>query len=136
MDGDNVTNDFRRALLSIGDNSFYNYWGTPSYGTDTFKRCLIEDIWDLYHFAYNVHFRHYLKTLTNLLTAHSLSFIRESFEPAEDTPNWKIRLIREPKLLDNYNQSRYFGVTRDNKACYLFLNKKRPSSREDCYKVK
>lgn len=131
-----ITNDFRRALFTIGDNSFYNYWPSWSYNTDTHKRCMIENIADLKDFAYKNGFRHYLKALVNQLTSKSLTDIAGDFEPAEGTPNWKVRLIKEPKLLEKYTESHYFGITHDQQACYLFLNKKRPSSRGDCHLVK
>jgi hypothetical protein len=136
LDADDITNDFRRALFTIGDNSFYNYWSSWSYNTETVKRCMIENITDLKSFAYRNESRDYLKTLVNKLNEKELKEIIDDFEPLGDTPNWKVRLIKEPKLLDKYNQSRYFGIPHDNNCCYLFLNRKRPTSKSDCHKVK
>lgn len=39
----NISNLFRRVLLTIGNNDFYNYWGSWSYSTNTHKKCLIEN---------------------------------------------------------------------------------------------
>src|SRR5699024_10300394 len=60
----NISNLFRRALLTIGNNDFYNYWGSWSYSTNTHKKCLIENRNELKNsFTKNYWFDNYLKSL-------------------------------------------------------------------------
>lgn len=134
----NISNLFRRALLTIGNNDFYNYWGTWSYNTNTHKRCLIESRNELRNsFTKNYWFDNYLKPLMIQLcnNGNDLQIIVNSYTCTEDMPNWKSRLIKEPDLLDNYCQGHYVGITDDNKQCYLYGWKKRPASRHECYLV-
>lgn len=134
----NISNLFRRALLTIGNNDFYNYWGTWSYNTNTHKRCLIESRNELKNsFTKNYWFDNYLKPLIIQLcnNGNDLQIIVDSHTCTEDMPNWKSRLIKEPDLLDNYCQGHYMGITDDNKQCYLYGWKKRPASIDECYLV-
>lgn len=134
----NISNLFRRALLTIGKNDFYNYWGTWSHGTNTHKKCLIESRNELKNsFTKNYWFDNYLKPLIIQLcnNGNDLEIIIDSYTRTEDMPNWKIRLIKEPDLLDNNCQGHYIGITDDNKQCYLYGWKKRPASRDECYLV-
>lgn len=131
----NISNLFRRALLTVGNNDFYNYWGTWSYNTNTHKRCLIESRNELKNsFTKNYWFDNYLKPLMIQLcnNGNDLQIIVNSYTCTEDMPNWKSRLIKEPDLLDNYCQGHYVGITDDNKQCYLYGWKKRPASRDEC----
>lgn len=134
----NISNLFRRALLTIGNNDFYYYWGTSSYNTNTHKRRLIESRNELKNsFTKNYWFDNYLKPLIIQLcnNGNDLQIIVDSYTCTEDMPNWKSRLIKEPDLLDNYCQGHYVGITDDNKQCYLYGWKKRPASRDECYLV-
>lgn len=134
----NISNLFRRALLTIGNNDFYNYWGTWSYNTNTHKKCLIESRNELKNsFTKNYWFDNYLKPLIIQLcnNGNDLQIIVDSYTCTEDMPNWKSRLIKEPDLLDNNCQGHYMGITDDNKQCYLYGWKKRPASRDECYLV-
>jgi hypothetical protein len=133
-----ISNLFRRALLTIGKNNFYEYWGTWSYNTDTLKRCLIESRNELKNsFTKNYWFDNYLKPLMIQLcnNGNNLKGIVDSYTCPDDMPNWKKRLIKEPDLLDNYCQGHYIGITNDNQKCYLYGWKKRPASRDECYLV-
>ncbi len=134
----NISNLFRRALLTIGNNDFYNYWGTWSYNTNTHKKCLIESRNELKNsFTKNYWFDNYLKPLIIQLcnNGNNLQIIVDSYSCTEDMPNWKSRLIKEPDLLDNNCQGHYMGITDDNNQCYLYGWKKRPASRDECYLV-
>lgn len=134
----NISNLFRRALLTIGNNDFYYYWGTWSYNTNTHKRRLIESRNELKNsFTKNYWFDNYLKPLIIQLcnNGNDLQIIVDSYTCTEDMPNWKSRLIKEPDLLDNYCQGHYVGITDENKQCYLYGWKKRPASRDECYLV-
>lgn len=125
-----ITNEFRRALLTIDNNDFYNYWTSWSYGTNSHKRCLIENTSELKN-AFN---RKYLKELLKSLTIISLNDIIKNYVYPNEMDNWKKRLIKESELLDEYCQSHYIGIT--NESCLLFKNKKRPNNKEECYEVK
>lgn len=129
----NISNLFRRALLTIGDNRFYNYWESWSYNTDSIKRCFIEDRNDLRNcFTNGWWFKTYLKPLMNQLFYSSLEDIVENYIPNSNMPNWKVRIIKESNLLEDYAQSHYLGITQDDTTCYLFGWKKRPANREEC----
>ena len=127
-----ISNKFRSAFLTIKNNDFYNYWGTWSYGTDSYKRCLIENTNDLKSFFLNDYYKDYLKDLLLMLVNKSLTEIINDYECPHEMPNWKRRLIKEPQLLDNYCQAHFFGIPNDNKCCFLYYYKKRPSSRDEC----
>jgi len=58
-----LTNKFRRAFLTVKNNDYYRYWGTWSYGTDSHKRCLIENTKVLKDYFTQVDLRDYLKDL-------------------------------------------------------------------------
>lgn len=133
--GDDITNVFRRALLSMGDNRCYNYWWSWSYSTNTTKRCLIEDLADLIDYAYNEGNRHYLSMLVRELWNKTPEQIIDEFTPHQGLNGWVTRLIKESELLDKYGQSKYFGLKNDEKECYLYNNWKRPGSLSDCFEV-
>ncbi len=135
---DDISNLFRRALLTIGNNDFYNYWSSWNYGTETHKKCLIESRDDLKNnFTKGVWFNDYLKLLIIQLckNGNDLQLIVDSYTCPVSMLNWKSRLIKEPDLLDKYCQGHYMGITDDNKQCYLYGWKKRPASRDECYLV-
>lgn len=136
LNSQDISNKFRSALLTIRNNDFYNYWGTWSYGTDSHKKCLIENIADLKSNFTTGYYKDYLKDLIVKLFSESLDKIIEDFICPDTMPNWKCRLIKESSLLDKYCQSHYFGIPDDNQCCYLYYAKKRPSSRMECQKIK
>ena len=115
---DDFSNKFRSALLTINDNQFYNYWWSKLYVVNAPKRCLVGSTYELKNLAYNDYFKSYLKVLLNSLTNKNIDNIINEFNPASDMPNWKIRLIKEPELLD-YSQSHYIAIKEDNSCCYL-----------------
>lgn len=134
LNSDDLSAKFRSAMLTVKNNDFYEYWRSWSYGTDTHKRCLIENTSDLkWNFTHD-YYGGYLKELLLKLIDKSLDEIIDEYSFPEDMPNWKRRLIKEPALQEKYAQSRYFGISNDNKA-FLFYNRKRPNSRQDCKKI-
>jgi hypothetical protein len=42
-----LSNKFRRGLLTCGKNNFYDYWTSWSYNTDSHKRCFLENVFEL-----------------------------------------------------------------------------------------
>jgi len=135
LNSNDFSNKFRSALLTVRNNDFYNYWGTWSYGTDSHKRCFIENIADLKGNFTTGFYKDYLKDLLLKLFEKSLDEIISEFSCPQDMPNWKCEIIKQPQLLDKYCQSHYFGISNDNKSCFLYYNKKRPSSRKECKKI-
>ncbi|MCK4554640.1 DUF262 domain-containing protein, partial [Candidatus Parcubacteria bacterium] len=144
LEKEDITNEFRRGLLTIGDNNFYNYWWSWLHAVDSPKRCLIENIEDLKNFAYNKNkngvkeYREYLKEILNQLTGKKLNKLLDDFTPSNKMPNWKKRLIKKPKLL-GYSEKHYIAIKEDNSCCYL-LPKSRVANSEEgkkkCKKVK
>lgn len=123
LNGDDVTNEFRRALLTIGDHNFYHYWQSWSYGANAQKRCLIKDMNDLKRYSNNHGFRHYLKSLLLKLTEQDLGTVIDQFmakaEGYPAIPAWKMRLIKEGNLLDNYCRSKYIAIPHHQEHCFL-----------------
>ncbi len=137
LSSNDISNLFRRALLTTGDNNFYNYWGSWSYNTSTHKRCLIANRQDLKNnFTKKNWFLHYLKPLINQLcnNGNNLQWIVEHYTNTR-MPNWKVRLITEPNLLDDHCENHYIGITDDNSECYLYRSKQRPANRAECEKI-
>jgi hypothetical protein len=126
LNNDDVSNDFRRALLTIGDNNYYGYWWSWLYAADSPKRCLIANTDDLRkNIAYSRDntYRDYLKDLLNQLTKKNLMDIIRDYIPPESMPHWKKRLIKEEGLLD-YSGKHYIAIPEDNSCCWLIPGNK------------
>ena len=127
-----ISNDFRRALLTIGDNKFYHYWWSILHAVSAPKRCLIantEDLKLLFSRDSN-----YLKELFNLLMAKDLGEILDDYSIPLDMPNWKKRLISEPDLLE-YSKNHYIAIKDDETCCWLIPQSRVANSdagREKC----
>ena len=68
------------------------------------------------------------------LKDNDLKDIIFDFIPPKDMPNWKVRLIKEPELLDEKCKSNYIAIPQDEKSCYL-LKGIRPRDIDDCEKI-
>ncbi len=130
-----LSNKFRRGLLTCGKNNFYDYWTSWSYNTDSHKRCFLENVFELKNNLSKELIRENLKELFLKLMHHTLDEVITNYEIPSGLAPWKKRIIQEPELLDNHCQGHYFGILNDNSACLLFYWKKRPNSREECYRV-
>ena len=131
----NISNDFRRALLTIevdGKHEYYGYWNSYWYATDTQKRCLINKFRELEYFIYS-DYKEYFKKLVLLLEELSYKEIISQFSPPHNMPNWKRRLIQESELLNN-SKSNYIAIASDNSYCYL-LKSVRPRDVEGSIKI-
>ena len=80
------------------------------------------------------HYKNYLKRLLLLLTEKKLTDIILDYSPPENMPNWKIRLIKEPQLLNEKCKSNYIAIPEDENCCYL-LRGIRPRDLDGCEKV-
>lgn len=114
-----ITTELRRALFTIGDGRFYHYWRSYLYAVSAHKYCSIEDDEDLRKYAYNQDFRHYLKQcVITLSSVGNVVDLLRNYKPTETTPNWMLRLIKEPCLMDASTRG-YFTVSEDDSVCYL-----------------
>lgn len=130
-----LTNDLRRALLATsvnGDYLFYNYWWSYWNVADCDKRRIIDNFRE---FEYIIHseFKDYIKELILNLGENTLQEIAQNFIPPNDFLNWKLRLIKEPNLLDE-NPSNYLAIPAGKDYCYL-LKSKRPRDLNGCIKI-
>ncbi|MBL1223283.1 DUF262 domain-containing protein [Chryseobacterium sp. L7] len=136
-ESDKISNDIRRALLTIEINNeylFYDYWSSYWYVGDANKRCLLENFRELEYYVYYTDHDVYLKKLIQHLFNNTVEEIIDNFTPPSGMPNWKIRLIKEKELLDKESKSNYIAISIDNSFCYL-LKSKRPRDIAGCYKV-
>jgi len=129
-----ITNDFRRALLTTGDTCYY-YFVSWSWSTETNKFCFTTSGGDLKEmYTKGDRFEKYFKELIiQLMEGKSLRDIIDGC--IKNMPNWKKRLLKEPDLLDNHCKGYYFGITNDVAKCYLYKEKKRPGARDECFLV-
>ena len=143
LEKNEITNDFRRGLLTISDddglNNYYDYWWSWSYAVDANKRCLIDKYYELEYYIYGSyknrdHYKKYLKELLLQLTEKDLKDVILDFNPPENMPNWKIRLIKEPQLLNKKCKSNYIAIPNDESYCYL-LRGIRPRDKSSCEKI-
>ena len=138
-----ITNDLRRGLLTVPDenglHNYYDYWWSWSYVVNADKRCLISTSRELEYYIYGNYknrdsCKEYLKKLLLQLRNKNLKDIISDFVPPEGMPNWKVRLIKEPKLLDESCKSNYIAIPKDEKSCYL-LRGIRPRDIDGCEKI-
>ncbi|MCC4211301.1 DUF262 domain-containing protein [Leeuwenhoekiella parthenopeia] len=130
-----LTNDLRRALLTISVNGryeFYHYWWSFWNVVDSDKRRLIDKYREIEYLIHS-EFSEYFKILIHKLKTNNLKEIADNFNPENNFPNWKLRLIKEEKLL-NENSSNYIAIPQDNSYCYL-LKSKRPRDKKGCIKI-
>lgn len=131
-----ISNDFRRALFTIDDNKFYDYWSTSYlYAVEAPKRCMIANINDLYNYAHNNNYKKYLFSLLQKLTIDNLETIISNYQFPIDMPNWKKRLIQEKNLLNHSNQH-YMAIKDDQSCCWLIPESKVANSKEGVDKCK
>ena len=135
LSGTDISNDFRRALFTIDDNHFYNYWGSWLYAVDAPKKCMIYDITDLKNFAYNNNFKKYLVELIRKLTESDLSTIISNYEIPTNMPSWKKAIIKTKDLLD-FSHQHYFAIKDDQSCCWLIPHSKVANSKQGIDKCK
>jgi len=138
-----INNDFRRAMLTITVSNdqyeYYGYWWSFWNVVSANKRCLIDKYRELEYFIYGNYkskeiYRNYFKNLVVQLFETSMQEISINFDPPEDMPSWKVKLIKEKDWLDNQSQSNYIAIPEDESCCYL-LKSMRPRDIEGCVKV-
>lgn len=131
-----ISNDLRRAFLTIEVNSnyeFYVYWWSFWNVISATKRRLFDKYRELEYYMYSEH-KVYFKKIILQLVDKDIKSIATDFIPPANMPNWKIRLIKEPVLLDKQSRSNYIAIPDDNSCCYL-LKSKRPRDIEGCIRI-
>jgi hypothetical protein len=136
LNDDDISNEFRRALMTMGDNAYYTFWqswshipaGYIEYG-DLYapQYCLItsknkeKDKGDIRSFALSEK-RSYLKSLLHdiLNSERTLCQIIDCFKIPSDMPEWKQLLIKDVKWMD----SDYSYLIIDGEYAFLRQNKK------------
>ncbi|MEQ9311579.1 MAG: DUF262 domain-containing protein [Cytophagales bacterium] len=132
-----LNNAIRRAMLTIevdGSYDFYSYWWSYWHVGNATKRRLFDRFREIEYCINHEHYREYFKQLILLLIDKSPSQITQDFIPIEQFPNWKLRLIKEPNLLDDNNRTNHIAIAEDNSHCYL-LKSKRPREIEGNIKI-
>lgn len=139
LNHDDISNDFRRALLTIGDNRYYEFWSRfahipegniknygplshkPQYSLITAKN-KDKDKADLRSFVLNpISGQKYLKPLLlRLCNGETLHEVIDSFVAPADMPTWKRALIKESHWMDK----NYPFLIIDNTHAFLRQTKK------------
>jgi len=137
-----INNDLRRALLTISNDTneynYYGYWWSFWNVVSANKRCLLDsNIRELEFYIYGHNssdYRIYIKNLISKLAFENLKEIVKNFTIPSTMPNWKKRLIQEPKLLDEQCKSNHIAIPKDESCCYL-LKSLRPRDIDGCTKI-
>lgn len=136
-----ISNNLRRALLTIcnddGCYDYYGYWWSFWNVVSANKRCLLNSsirALEFYIYGNQGEYRVYLKKLILKLMDESLKDIPTNFVPPDDMPNWKVRLIKEHKLLDEMCYSNHIAIPTDESCCYL-LKSLRPRDMDGCERI-
>ena len=137
---DDISDDFRVLLFTCGNNRFYEYWWSWSYKTNTNKRCCIESTEDLYWNFSRIDnaqdFKESLKDAVLRLTKKtSIRQLISTYQCPDNMPEWEKWIIKNPDEFSEHCSGHYFGITSNNKTCYLYEWRKRPNDRNDCFKV-
>ena len=121
LDGDDVSNDFRRGLLIIRDRCFYKYWEAHVRTDGSIKGrqyCLIcaeEAKTSIHALADHKRYGEYLKSLLILLLAKPLKQVLNQFVCPDHMPEWQRKLIYEKKVLDD-DDARFIIVGENGKV--------------------
>lgn len=141
--GKNLTDEFKRAFLTIKGNDYYKVWWKWSYSFSTHKGWLLNTVIDLKNnfseskdekkspFGSDAKERDYLKELFLKLFDKSLKDIINEYECPDNMPNWKKRLIKEDNLL---NGATFILIPKSNNYCELAWQQ-RPTKKEKVKKI-
>jgi hypothetical protein len=131
-----LPDDFKRALLTIGENNYYDVWGTWSFSFECQKRWLLNIYSDLKIYSRSMDWKRiYLKELFKLLVKIPLIQIIDNFVNSqyfEILPKWKQRIIKEEGLL---NKATFILIPNDKSYCKLAWQQK-PSREDQVKKIK
>jgi hypothetical protein len=131
-----INGKIQRAMLTIevdGKYNFYDYWWSFWNVVNATKRRLFDKYREIEYYIYS-EYREYFKKLVLLLCYKDYESIIADFNPPQEMPNWKKRLIKEKELLDDVSKSNYIAIPDDESCCYL-LKSKRPRDMDGCIKI-
>lgn len=128
-----LSDEFKRAFLTIKENNYYDVWGTWSYSFNSHKRWLLNTVGDLKNsFSESSGWkREYLKELFVLLWSYSFVQIIDEYNISNEMPKWKKRLIKEQNL---FNGATFILIPESNNYCKLAWQQK-PSREEQVKKI-
>ncbi|OYU82518.1 MAG: hypothetical protein CFE24_15225 [Flavobacterium sp. BFFFF2] len=130
-----LPDSFKRAFLTVGDNNYYDVWGTWSFSFECQKRWLLNICSDLKEFSHSRDWkRNYLKKIFKSLVNNSFNKIIDNFVNSSNfiaLPKWKQRIIKEAGLLKN---ATFILIPNDNSYCKLAWQQK-PSKEDQIKKI-
>ena len=127
--GNGITSEIRRAFFTIETGNFYRHKPTWFNMLDLPKYRLICDYPEFRSFADPRHSsQSLLKSFVLALIGKSCAQLIEEYKPAPGTPNWRTRLIQEPKLIDKA-WAYYIALDEANGIVYP-INGQRPRDNE------
>ncbi len=128
-----LSDEFKRAFLTIGNNDYYKVWGAWSYSLRSQKGWLLHKTKDLkQHFSTRKGWKSdYLKALFLLLRSYDYVQIIDNYKMDETMPNWKQRLIKEDDLLQGAS---YILIPEQNTYCRLAWQQ-RPNKTEQTIRI-
>lgn len=129
-----ISDDFKRAFLTIGSNDYYEVWRSWSHSFDSHKRWLLGKYNDLKEFSLQKDWkRDYLKELfIQLVDKGTFKKIVSNYAIPPDMSNWKQRLIKEENLLKG---ATFILIPNNNLYCKLAWQQK-PSREDQVKKIK
>jgi hypothetical protein len=122
-----VTDDFKRAFLTIKNNDYYEVWPSWSFSFKCKKRWLLKNNSDLINFAKSNDWkREYLKDLLVQRMIKTFAKIADDYTVQTGIPEWKVKLI---KGIAKLGGATFILIPNDNSYCKLAWQQK--PSRED-----
>jgi hypothetical protein len=127
-----VTEDFKRAFLTIQNNNYYDVWGSWSWNFDCQKRWLLNKNIDLISFAKSEDWkREYLKDLLVQRMSKSFAKIADEYTVLAGIPKWKEKLIKGSAKIAG---ATFILIPNDNSYCKLAWQQ-RPSREDQVTKI-
>ena len=128
----NVTDDFKRAFLTIKNNDYYDVWPSWSHSFSCHKRRLLNKNIDLINFATSSDWKkEYLKDLLVQRMSKTFSKIADEYTVPSGMPKWKEKLIKGSAKL---NDATIILFPDDNSYCKLAWQQ-RPSREDQVTKI-
>lgn len=134
---EDFSDEFRAALFTALDNSFYLYWRSYSYNLEEWKYC-IGDKGELLAMVENNHFCYnYIKDVVMRLVNefnNNISSLLDNYD-CSNLPGWKQKIIKNPGLLTKHCPSKRItiGVSRGVEHCNLLFTPR--AGVENCKKI-
>jgi hypothetical protein len=114
-----ITDDFKRAFLTIKNNDYYNVWRTWSWSFECDKRWLLDKNSKLvdYFAKGNDYWRAYLKDLLlQRMSSKNFAEIADNYTIPATMPKWKEKLIKGTAKLEG---ATFILIPNDNSFCKL-----------------